>query len=183
MPERGGKSSDRGWRYAIFFFSPTSRFGPPPPPPSLRPSPLPLFTPCTLPQFFPVQSNGEHFGDEAFDRSPENTAAYVVLMQIHAALIWCYSSLRAPRVRRRFRADISLSGRPVRCGEEVRILWILRCLFCAMQNSIRHEIVGKQVEPESYFDLPRKRKIVPRYTIRQVCSFGRPCSCAPTFFP
>lgn len=76
---------------------------------------------------------------------------------------------------------ISVYREPSRCGKKVHIL---RYLFCAMQNLIRHEIVGKQPESESYFDLPRGAKIVVRYTIQfssQVCSFG--CRArAPTLF-
>lgn len=60
MPERG-ESSDRGWRYAIFFFSPAALLVPPPFSllSHLRHRANAAARRRALPQFFPAQSNAE----------------------------------------------------------------------------------------------------------------------------
>lgn len=70
MPERGGESSDRGWRYAIFFFSAAVRRVSHPSAHTHTPSDTP-------PQFFPGQPNRGAFQGRASIASPR-TPAYVV---------------------------------------------------------------------------------------------------------
>ena len=53
MPEHGGESSDRGWRYAIFFFSAAA------PRRALR-IPLPIATPFPLPPSSPPPESTRH---------------------------------------------------------------------------------------------------------------------------
>lgn len=162
MPERG-ESSDRGWRYAIFFFSPAALLVPPPF--SLlshlrhRANAAAAAVAVLCLNFFPRSQTRRAFRDDEL-RSLHRAPAYVVLMQIHAALIWRFLLRQEKQERERGRerggkrkrerqnevSDISLSkGWGMRRASSH--LWILRCLFCAMQNSIRHEIVGKQVVP------------------------------------
>lgn len=88
MPERG-ESSDRGWRYAIFFFSPAALLVPPPF--SLlshlrhRANAAAVAVLCL--NFFPRSQTRRAFRNDEL-RSLHRAPAYVVLMQIHAALIW-----------------------------------------------------------------------------------------------
>lgn len=147
MPEHGGESSDRGWRYAIFFFSPPHRRASSPIPSRLSLSlsfARHCTPPTTLPQFFfSVQSNGKHFGDEL--RSLLSESACIRGINVNSCRAY-FALSRWESERENDVWDISLY-RGTRRGSSH--LWMLRCLFCAMQNSIRHEIVSKQVEPES----------------------------------
>lgn len=116
-----------------------------------------------LPQFFPAQSNAESIsGRRASIASPSAR-----IRGINANSCRAYLALSSPpgktRERERGEGEREGKGREKREREKDRItfrisvyrgmrrasshLWILRCLFCAMQNSIRHEIVGKQVVP------------------------------------
>lgn len=120
-----------------------------------------------LPQFFPAQSNAESIsGRRASIASPSAR-----IRGINANSCRAYLALSSPPGKTREREGGGRKGEREEKGREKRErekdrmrfrisvyrragmrrasshLWILRCLFCAMQNSIRHEIVGKQVVP------------------------------------
>lgn len=139
MPERG-ESSDRGWRYAIFFFS-SARFSfllLPACSPVLRHRANAAVVAVLYLNFFPRSQTRRAFRDDEL-RSFHRAPAYVVLMQIHAALIWRFLFCQEVREREREKRwtekererQNDVSGyrfiEELGCGEQVHI-----CGSCAV---------------------------------------------------